>query len=88
MKQSRFSKEEIITILRQSEDGRQTREICREQGISEATFYNWKAKFGGTSANDVRQKLKTLTSENARLKLIVADLTLDNTVLKELLGKS
>jgi putative transposase len=87
MKKSRFTKEEIVAILKQSEAGLQTREICRQQGISEATFYNWKAKFSGTSANEFRQKLKTLECENGRLKLIVADLTLDNTVLKELVGK-
>jgi putative transposase len=87
MQRSRFNREEIVAILKQSESGIPTKEICRQQGISEATFYNWKARFGGTSENEFRQKLKTLESENGRLKLIVADLTLDNSVLKEMVGK-
>ena len=64
-----------------------TADLCRQNGTSEATFYNWKAKYGGMAASDV-QKLKRLEEENGKLKRIVADLTLDNTVLKDLLTKN
>jgi putative transposase len=64
-----------------------TSELCRQNGISEPTYYNWKAKFGGLAVSDV-QKLKRLEEENGKLKRIVADLTLDNVVLKDLLGKN
>jgi putative transposase len=87
MKKSRFTEEQIVAILKQSEAGLKTAEVCRQNGISEATFYNWKAKYGGMGASDV-QKLKRLEEENGKLKRIVADLTLDNTVLKDLLTKN
>jgi putative transposase len=87
MKKSRYNEEQIVAILKQSEAGLKTSELCRQNGISEATFYNWKAKYGGMAASDV-QKLKRLEEENGRLKRIVADLTLDNTVLKDLLTKN
>ena len=87
MKRTRFSEEQIVTILKQSEAGLKTAEICRQNGISEATFYNWKAKYDGMGVTDV-QKLKRLEEENAKLKRVVADLTLDNVVLKDLLSKN
>ena len=87
MKKSRFTEEQIVAVLKQSEAGLKTAEVCRQNGISEATFYNWKAKYGGMTASDL-QKLKRLEEENGKLKRIVADLTLDNTVLKDLLTKN
>jgi putative transposase len=87
MKRTRFTEEQIVTIVKQSEAGMRTADICRQNGISEATFYNWKAKYGGMAASDV-QKLKRLEEENAKLKRVVADLTLDNVVLKDLLSKN
>jgi putative transposase len=87
MKKTRFTEEQIAAILKQSEAGMKTADLCRQNGISEATFYNWKAKYGGMAVPDV-QKLKRLEDENGKLKRIVADLTLDNTVLKDLLSKN
>jgi putative transposase len=87
MKRARFTEEQIVAILKQGEAGMKTVEVCRQNGISEATFYNWKAKYGGMAASDV-QKLKGLEEENAKLKRVVADLTLDNVVLKDLLSKN
>jgi putative transposase len=87
MKKSRYTEEQIVAILKQNEAGLKTAVVCRQNGISEATLYNWKAKYGGMTASDV-QKLKRLEEENGKLKRIVADLTLDNTVLKDLLTKN
>ena len=87
MKASRFTEEQIIGILKKSEGGMKTADACREQGISEATFYKWKAKYGGLEVSEAR-RLKRLEEENAKLKRIVADLTMDNVVLKDLLGKN
>jgi putative transposase len=87
MKKTRFTEEQIAGILKQSEAGMKTADLCRQNGISDATFYNWKAKYGGMAVPDV-QKLKRLEDENGKLKRIVADLTLDNTVLKDLLSKN
>lgn len=87
MKRGRFSEEQIAAILKQGEAGLKTSELCRQHGISEATYYNWKAKYGGLTVSDV-QKLKRLEEENAKLKRVVADLTLDNVVLKDLLSKN
>jgi putative transposase len=86
MKQSRFSEEQIIGILKQQESGRTTAEVCREAGISSATFYSWKAKFGGMSVSEA-QRLRQLEAENAKLRRVVADLTLDNVALKDVLAK-
>ena len=86
MRKSRFSEEQIIAILSEQERGMATAEVCRRHGISQNTFYKWKAKFGGIDVSDAR-KLKTLESENARLKKLLADAMLDNAVLKDLLGK-
>jgi putative transposase len=87
MKASRFREEQIIGILKKSEAGMKTADVCREQGISEATFYKWKAKYGGLEVSEAR-RLKRREEENAKLKRIVADLTVDNVVLKDLLGKN
>lgn len=85
MKQ-RFTTDQIIGVLKEADAGLKTGELCRKYGISDATFYNWKAKYGGMSVSDAK-RLKALEEENRRLKQIVADQTLDNRVLKELLSK-
>lgn len=87
MRKSRFSEEQIISILAEQERGMSTSEVCRRHGMSSATFYKWKAKFGGMDVSDAR-RLKTLETENARLKKLLADSILDNSILKDLLGKS
>jgi len=86
MRKSRFTEEQIIAILNEQERGMATAEVCRKHGISPASFYKWKAKFGGMDVSDAR-KLKTLETENARLKRLLADSMLDIVVLKDLLGK-
>lgn len=87
MRKSRFSEEQIIAILAEQERGETTAEVCRRHGISSPTFYKWKAKFGGMDVSDAR-KLKVLETENARLKRLLAEQMLDNTILKDLLGKN
>lgn len=87
MRKSRFSEEQIISILAEQERGMSTSEVCRRHGMSPATFYKWKAKFGGMDVSDPR-RLKTLETENARLKKLLADSMLDKSILKDLLGKS
>ena len=87
MRKSRFSEEQIISILAEQERGMSTSEVCRRHGMSSATFYKWKAKFGGMDVSDAR-RLKTLETENARLKKLLADSMLDSSILKDLLGKS
>ena len=83
----RFTEEQIILVLKEQEAGGKTAEVCRRHGISPATFYKWKAKFGGMDVSDTR-RLKDLESENAKLKRLVADLSLDKLMLKELLRKN
>jgi putative transposase len=83
----RHTEEQIIGVLKESEAGMKTSELCRKHSISEATFYKWKDKFGGLSVSDVR-RLRVLEEENRRLKQIVADLTLDNRALKEINSKN
>jgi putative transposase len=83
----RFSPEQITGILKEAEAGLPTGELCRKYGISDATFYNWKNRYGGMTASDTR-RIKVLEEENRRLKQIVAEQTLDNRVLKELLSKN
>jgi putative transposase len=87
MRRSRFSEEQIIRILKEGEAGARTVDLCRRHGISSNTFYRWKAKYGGMEASEAR-RLKSLEDENRRLKRIVADLSLDNHVLKDLLSKN
>ena len=86
MKRSRLTEEQIIGILREQEAGVATAEVCRRHGVSSATFYKWKAKFGGLDVSEAR-RLKALEDENARLKRMLADAMLDNVALKDLLGK-
>jgi len=86
MKRKRFTEEQIIGVLREHELGAKTADLCRKHGISEATFYNWKSKFGGLNVSEAR-RLKQLEGENARLKKLLADSMLDNAALKDLLSK-
>jgi putative transposase len=86
MRKSRFSEEQIIRILGAAESGQKVKEICREHGISEATFHRWKGKYGGLDVSDAR-RLRELEAENRRLKTAVAELTLDKQALKEALSR-
>jgi putative transposase len=86
MKRSRFTEEQIIAILREQEVGAKTADVCRKHGISDATFYKWKAKFGGMDVSDAR-RLKALEDENAKLKRLLAEAMLDNAMLKDLAAK-
>jgi putative transposase len=86
MKRSRFTEEQIIAILREQEAGLATAEACRKHGISTATFYAWKAKFGGLEVSEAK-RLKALEDENAKLKRLLAEAMLDNAVLKDIAAK-
>jgi putative transposase len=86
MKRSRFNEEQIIAILKEQEGGMPTAEVCRRHGISSATFYKWKSKFGGLDVSEAR-RLRSLEEENSRLKKLLAEAMLDNAVLKDLASK-
>ena len=86
MKRSRFTEEQIIGILKEHEAGVPVADLCRKHGVSNASLYKWKAKYGGMDVSEAR-KLKALEDENARLKKLLADSMLDNAALKDLLGK-
>ena len=86
MKKKRFTDEQIIAVLREHEAGMKTGDLARKHGISEATLYNWKAKFGGTDVPEAK-RLRALEEENGKLKRLLADSLLDNAALKDLLAK-
>ena len=84
MKRSRFSEEQIISVLREQQAGIPVAEVCRKHGVSEATFYNWRSRYGGMEVSDAR-RLKSLEEENRKLKKLLAESALDNATLKEML---
>lgn len=86
MKGRRFTEEQIIGVLREADAGAKTKDLCRKHGISEATFYNWKAKYGGMTVSEAR-RLRELEGENARLKKLLAEAELDKAALKDLLNR-
>lgn len=86
VKKSRFTDEQIIAIVKEQEAGAQTADVCRRHGVSAATFYKWKAKYGGLEVSEAK-RLKALEDENARLKKLLAEAMLDNAVLKDIAAK-
>ncbi len=87
MKRRRFSEEQIIGVLKEHQAGMSAADLCRKHGISDATFYTWRSKYGGMEVSDAR-KLKALDEENRKLKKLLAEQMLDNATLKEMLGKN
>jgi len=87
MVRKKYTEEQIIAVLKEAEAGTKLPDLCRKYGMSEATYYNWKAKYAGMTVNDLK-RLKSLEDENRRLKQIVAEQALDNRALKELLSKN
>jgi len=86
MKKKRFTEEQIIAVLKESEAGASTKELCRKHGISEPTYYNWKAKYAGMTVSEAR-RLRELEAENSKLKKLLAEAELDKAALKDLLGR-
>jgi putative transposase len=86
MKKTRFTETQIVSILKSADAGMKIKDLCREHGISEATYYNWKSKYGGMEASDVK-RMKELEAENAKLKRMYADLALENRAMKDLIEK-
>ena len=86
MKRSRFSESQIVTILKEADAGLKVAEICRKHGISQPTYYNWKSKYGGLSASELK-RIKEIEAEHAKLKRMYADLAMENEALKELIEK-
>ena len=86
MKKSRYTETQIVKVLKEVETGKLVKDVCREYGISDATYYNWKSKYGGMEASDVK-RLKELESENQRLKQMYADLSLEHRILKDIVEK-
>lgn len=87
MKRSRFSEEQIIGVLKEHQAGLSAKDLCRKHGISDATFYKWRSKYGGMEVSDAK-KLKALEAENGKLKHLLAEQMLDNSTLKEMLTKN
>tara|TARA_R110000787_G_C13357028_1_gene439673 strand:+ start:71 stop:337 length:267 start_codon:yes stop_codon:yes gene_type:complete len=86
MRKSRFSETQIIAILKEADSGMPVKEVCRKHGISDATYYKWKSKYGGLDASELK-RIKELEAENARLKRMYADLALENTAMKDVIKK-
>jgi len=86
MRKSKFSESTIVTLIKEAEAGRKVADICREHGISTATFYQWRSKYGGMEASDIK-RLKELQEENEKLKRMYAEMALENRAIKDLLGK-
>jgi putative transposase len=86
MKRSRFTETQIVAILKEADSGRTVQDVCRQHGISNATYYKWKSKYGGLEASDLK-RLRELEAENSKLKRMYADLSLENEALKDLISK-
>ena len=86
MKKPRYTESQIVKILKEVEGGRLVKEVCREYSVSDATYYNWKAKYGGMEASDIK-RLKDLEDENRRLKSMFAELSLEHRILKDIIEK-
>ena len=86
MKKSRFTETQIVSILKEADAGRPIKEVCRQHGISDATYYVWKSKYGGMEASDLK-RVKELEAENAKLKRLFAEMALENAAMKDLIAK-
>lgn len=86
MRKSRFSETQIIAILKEADAGMKVKDVCRKHGVSDATYYKWKSKYGGMEASDLK-RVRELEAENAKLKRMYADLALENTAMKDVIAK-